>query len=164
MDRIVACRYVSRARRVWCAELSDLHRRSEVGVIPDSQIALSLFDTGTRCLAEILIGAEKQLAGIVVRCGVSITICIGGVDRATQINGIRGIRQIEGDEATIPVGDERQPAIIRGFCAMSIVRIGIASLSGVEWTADILNNSAPRCATRRSWLPRTKMQSENRIS
>src|SRR5262245_36127716 len=122
MDRVITCRLPGTAQRIRGMIFSDLNGSSQVGIIVDSQIAFSLFNALTR-LAEILAGTEQQLASVVIRSRMCISICVGGIYRATFEDRLGRVRYIQGNESTIPVRNEDQLSIIRRLCPMPIIGI-----------------------------------------
>lgn len=60
----------------WVCNIPDLHRESEIGIIVDAQVAKTFLRTRSRGFAEILIGSEQKFTAIVIRCGVTFTVCV----------------------------------------------------------------------------------------
>jgi hypothetical protein len=79
-------------------------------------------------LAEVLVGAEQELPFVVVHRGMAVTVFIGLVIRVTGENRVRRIRDVEGDEAAVPVRDESKRAVRGRLGAVAEHRVGVASL------------------------------------
>src|SRR5829696_4433258 len=144
VDRVVAGSWGAGAQGVRGPVLADLDRVGRIREVIDPQVAQASLDVGAGVLAEVLVGGEQQLAGVVVAGGVGVAVLVGGVVGVAQQDRGGGVGDVQGDKAAVPVGQKYRLAVGRGLGAVAVHWVGVTALAGAEGTAGVVEHAPVR--------------------
>ena len=82
---------------------------------------------------------RRAAAGLVELGRVGVPIGIRRIDRPPDVHRRRRVRQVERNEATVPVRQEDDVPSAGRLGTMAVVRVGVASLAAVERASDVLD-------------------------
>src|SRR5215216_1801231 len=148
VDRVVTGSRGAGAQGVRGPVLADLHRVGRIREVIDPQVAQAPLDVGAGVLAEVLVGGEQQLAGVVVAGGVGVAVLIGGVVGVAQQDRGGGVGDVQGDKAAVPVGQKYRLAVGRGLGAVAVHWVGVTALAGAEGAAGVVEHAPVRHLNR----------------